>query len=64
MLGKKSGVESIRIRAEALGLDLDDAGRRALLEDVKALSIRKRGLVDDEEFRSLAASYVPGAPVT
>ncbi|MBA3843745.1 MAG: hypothetical protein H0X39_14230, partial [Actinobacteria bacterium] len=64
VLGKKSGVESIRIRAEALGLDLDDAGRRALLEDVKALSIRKRGLVDDEEFRSLVASYVPGAPVT
>jgi len=58
VLGKKSGVDSIRIRAEALGLDVPEAQRRDLLEAVKALSIEKRGLVTDDEFRSLVSSSV------
>lgn len=58
VLGKKSGADSIRIRAEALGLEVPEDVRRTLLEDVKALSIRKGGLVTDAEFRSLAAERV------
>ena len=53
MLGKKSGIDSIRIKAEELGLDVPDARRAELLAKVKDLGTRKRGLVSDDEFRRL-----------
>ena len=53
VLGKKSGLDSIRIKAEALGLELPDERRGELLAAVKRLGIRKRGLVTDDEFRQL-----------
>ena len=53
VLGKKSGLDSIRIKAEELGLDLPEERRAEVLARVKELGTRKRGLVDDEEFRSL-----------
>jgi isopropylmalate/homocitrate/citramalate synthase len=54
VLGKKSGLDSIRIKAEELGLDLPEERRAEVLAEVKALGARKRGLVTDEEFRELA----------
>jgi isopropylmalate/homocitrate/citramalate synthase len=54
VLGKKSGIDSIRIKAEELGLDLSDDEQRELLARVKELGARKRGLVSDDEFRELA----------
>jgi isopropylmalate/homocitrate/citramalate synthase len=54
VLGKKSGIDSIRIKAEELGLDLSDDAQRELLARVKALGAEKRGLVTDEEFLELA----------
>jgi isopropylmalate/homocitrate/citramalate synthase len=54
VLGKKSGIDSIRIKAEELGLDLSDDEQRDLLVRVKELGTRKRGLVTDDEFRELA----------
>src|SRR5438876_1396528 len=54
VLGKKSGLDSIRIKADELGLDVPDAERAELLAKVKELGTRKRGLVTDEEFRELA----------
>jgi isopropylmalate/homocitrate/citramalate synthase len=54
VLGKKSGLDSIRIKAEELGLDLDDDKRRELLAAVKAIGERERRLVTDEEFLELA----------
>jgi isopropylmalate/homocitrate/citramalate synthase len=54
VLGKKSGIDSIRIKAEELGLDLSDDAQRDLLSSVKELGARKRGLVTDDEFRELA----------
>jgi isopropylmalate/homocitrate/citramalate synthase len=54
VLGKKSGLDSIRIKAAELGLDLDDAAQRDLLARVKELGTSKRGLVTDEEFLELA----------
>jgi isopropylmalate/homocitrate/citramalate synthase len=54
VLGKKSGIDSIRIKAEELGLDLSDDALRGLLARVKELGAEKRGLVEDEEFRRLA----------
>ena len=54
VLGKKSGLDSIRIKADELGLDLDDDAQRELLARVKELGTQKRGLVTDDEFRNLA----------
>jgi isopropylmalate/homocitrate/citramalate synthase len=53
VLGKKSGVDSIRIKAEELGLDVPEERRAEVLAKVKQLGARKRGLVSDEEFREL-----------
>jgi isopropylmalate/homocitrate/citramalate synthase len=54
VLGKKSGLDSIRIVAEQLGLDLPEERRAEVLAKVKALGASKRGLVTEEEFRELA----------
>jgi isopropylmalate/homocitrate/citramalate synthase len=54
VLGKKSGIDSIRIKAEELGLDLDEDAQRELLVRVKALGTKKRAIVTDDEFRQLA----------
>jgi isopropylmalate/homocitrate/citramalate synthase len=53
VLGKKSGLDSIRIKAEELGLDLPEERRAEVLARVKELGTRKRGLVEDDEFRGL-----------
>jgi isopropylmalate/homocitrate/citramalate synthase len=53
VLGKKSGLDSIRIKAEELGLDLPEERRAEVLASVKKLGAEKRGLVSDEEFRRL-----------
>jgi isopropylmalate/homocitrate/citramalate synthase len=53
VLGKKSGLDSIRIKAEELGLDVPEEKRPELLAKVKTLGTRKRGLVTDDEFRTL-----------
>jgi isopropylmalate/homocitrate/citramalate synthase len=53
VLGKKSGLDSIRIKAEELGLDVAEDRRAELLAKVKELGARKRGLVTEDEFRAL-----------
>jgi len=50
VLGKKSGLDSIRIKAEELALELPEERRAAVLAAVKELGTRKRGLVTDQEF--------------
>ena len=55
VLGKKSGLDSIRIKAEELGLDVPEERRADLLTAVKRLGTEKRGLVTDDEFRNLVA---------
>jgi len=54
VLGKKSGIDSIRIKAEELGIEVLEGERAELLAKVKELGTRKRGLVTDDEFRKLA----------
>jgi isopropylmalate/homocitrate/citramalate synthase len=56
VLGKKSGIDSIRITVERLGLDVPEDAWPDLLAKVKALGTEKRGLVTDDEFRQLATS--------
>ena len=53
VLGKKSGLDSIRIKAAELGLDVPEERYADLLTEVKELGMRKRGLVDDAEFVAL-----------
>jgi isopropylmalate/homocitrate/citramalate synthase len=55
VLGKKSGIDSIRIKVEELGLDVSEERHAELLASVKRLGAEKRGLVTDDEFRQLAA---------
>ncbi len=56
VLGKKSGLASVRLKCEELGLDVSEEEHAALLSRVKELAIRKRGLVSDAEFRALVES--------
>lgn len=53
VLGKKSGLDSIRIKLAQLDLEFPDERQPELLEAVKALGTKKRGLVTDAEFRRL-----------
>ena len=53
VLGKKSGLDSIRIKADELGLQVLEEHLPDLLEAVKRAGTRKRGLVTDSEFRRL-----------
>jgi isopropylmalate/homocitrate/citramalate synthase len=53
VLGKKSGLDSIRIACERLGLDVPEERLPELLAKVKALGAEKRGLVTDDELRDL-----------
>jgi isopropylmalate/homocitrate/citramalate synthase len=53
VLGKKSGLDSIRIKADELGLDLPEDRYAEVLARVKELGMRKRGLVTDDELRGL-----------
>ena len=55
VLGKKSGIDSIRIAVERLGLDVPEERWPELLAGVKELGAEKRGLVTDEEFQALIA---------
>ena len=53
VLGKKSGLDSIRIKSEELGLDVPQEQYAELLDAVKKAGMAKRGLVTDEEFIAL-----------
>jgi isopropylmalate/homocitrate/citramalate synthase len=54
VLGKKSGLDSIRIKAEELGLDVPEERRAELLAAVKELGAAQHRLVSDAEFADLA----------
>src|ERR671930_2637116 len=59
VLGKKSGLDSIRIKLEELGLDVPADAQPRLLERVKELGARERRLVTDDELRELATGVRP-----
>ncbi len=59
VLGKKSGLDSIRIKAEELGVEIPEERRPEVLAAVKQLGTEKRDLVTDDEFRRLVAEGGP-----
>ena len=61
VLGKKSGLDSVRITLERLGLDVPEAQRPALLADVKRRGTATRSLLSDADFRRLARKHAAPA---
>jgi isopropylmalate/homocitrate/citramalate synthase len=61
VLGKKSGIDSIRIAVERLGLDVPREQQPELLAAVKKLGTQKQRLVTDAEVRRLARRVTGGA---
>jgi isopropylmalate/homocitrate/citramalate synthase len=53
VLGKKSGLDSIDLKAKELGLGVTAEERAGILAEVKKRAIAKRGLVGDAEFRDI-----------
>ena len=53
VLGKKSGIDSIAIKAKELGISLSPQEQQAALAAVKRAGTEKRGLVSDNEFRAI-----------
>jgi isopropylmalate/homocitrate/citramalate synthase len=53
VLGKKSGLVSIDLKAEELGLRITSEQRAPILAEVKKRAIAKRGLLTDEEFQQI-----------
>jgi isopropylmalate/homocitrate/citramalate synthase len=53
VLGKKSGLDSIDLKAKELGLAVLPEQRAPILAEVKKRSIAKRGLLSDQEFRQI-----------
>jgi isopropylmalate/homocitrate/citramalate synthase len=53
VLGKKSGLDSVDLKAKELGLTIPAEQRAPILAAVKQLAIAKRGLLTDQEFRQI-----------
>lgn len=60
VLGKKSGLDSIDLKAKQLGFSIPADQRPAILAAVKKRGIAKRGLLTDDEFREIASSASSG----
>jgi len=54
VLGKKSGLDSIRLKARELGIDLADEQVPEVLAKVKSLGSSAKRLLTDDEFRQIA----------
>ncbi len=61
VLGKKSGLDSIDLKARELGLTISSDQRARVLAEVKKRATAKRGLLSDEEFRRLVLDLNGGA---
>jgi isopropylmalate/homocitrate/citramalate synthase len=55
VLGKKSGLDSIDLKAQELDLKIATEQRGSILAAVKKRAIAKRGLLTDDEFREIVA---------
>jgi isopropylmalate/homocitrate/citramalate synthase len=55
VLGKKSGLDSIDLKCQELGIAIAPEQRGPVLAAVKKAAVSKRGLVTDEEFREIVA---------
>jgi isopropylmalate/homocitrate/citramalate synthase len=58
VLGKGSGLDSIALWLEKLGIEATDDEMREMLMEVKAKSLEKKGLLTEEEFSKIADTTV------
>jgi isopropylmalate/homocitrate/citramalate synthase len=58
VLGKKSGLDSVALKAKELGVSVPEDKRAAVLAAVKKRGIEKRGLVTDAEFAEIVKASV------
>lgn len=63
VLGKKSGLDSIRLKAEELGIEMAEEQLAPVLAAVKALGSKSRRLLSDDEFRRIVTDAKPLQPV-
>jgi isopropylmalate/homocitrate/citramalate synthase len=56
VLGKKSGLDSIRLKAEELGIELPEERVAPVLAEVKSLGSKRRRLLSDDEFRRIVTA--------
>jgi isopropylmalate/homocitrate/citramalate synthase len=64
VLGKGSGLDSVLIWLDRLGLPpASDDEKNAILVEVKAASLAKKGLLEESEFRSIAEGVLSQAAV-
>lgn len=61
VLGKKSGLDSIALKAQQLGISIAPEQRATILASVKKLAIAERRLITDEEFRRIASEAAAAA---
>jgi len=57
VLGKKSGLDSIDLKAKELGITVPGDQRAPILAAVKKRAIAKRGLLSDAEFRQIVDEF-------
>jgi homocitrate synthase NifV len=57
VLGKKSGLDSVDLKAKELGITFPEDQRAPILAAVKKRAIAKRGLLSDEEFRQIVDEF-------
>ena len=62
VLGKKSGLDSIDLKAKELGLVIAPEQRAAILAEVKKRAIAQRGLLSDQEFKQIVQKIVAPVP--
>jgi isopropylmalate/homocitrate/citramalate synthase len=61
VLGKKSGLDSIDLKARELGVQVSTEQRAPILAEIKKLAIARGGLVDDDEFRQIVSALTTAA---
>lgn len=57
VLGKKSGLTSIKMKLAEYDIQLDEEKMKSLLKDVKEFGIKKKDILTEEEFLNLVAKY-------
>ena len=62
VLGKKSGLDSIALKAKELGLQVSESQRPSVLAAVKSKGIAARRLLTDSEFRAIVQQVCGSSP--
>jgi isopropylmalate/homocitrate/citramalate synthase len=57
VLGKKSGLASIKLKSEELGLTVSHDKQASILAEIKSRATRGRRLISDDEFRELVSQF-------